>query len=106
LCREHHLLKTFCGWTPQVAPDGTITWTAPTGHTYAKVPGASMLFPGTVVHTEIPSARPGTRVRSADRGRMMPRRSRTRAQDCAQRIRAERARNAAELAESGSDPPF
>lgn len=79
LCREHHLLKTFCGWTPQVAPDGTITWTAPTGHTYAKVPGASMLFPGTVVHTEIPSARPGTRVRSADRGRMMPRRSRTRA---------------------------
>ncbi len=107
LCREHHLLKTFCGWTPRLAPDGTVTWTAPTGHTYVKVAGASLLFGGAITPTEIPPARPITRAAgNADRGRMMPKRARTRAQECAQRIKAERARNAAELADSGSDPPF
>jgi hypothetical protein len=106
LCREHHLLKTFCGWTPQLASDGTVTWTAPTGHTYTKGVGASILG-GAVVRTEVPPARPVTRLADdADRGRMMPRRSRTRAQECVHRITAERARNTAELADSGSDPPF
>jgi hypothetical protein len=37
---------------------------------------------------------------------MMPKRARIRAQDCARRIKAERARNTAELADSGTDPPF
>lgn len=106
LCREHHLLKTFCGWTPQLASDGTVTWTAPTGHTYTKRVGASILG-GAVARTEVPPARPVTQpADNADRGRMMPRRSRTRAQECAHRIKAERARNTAELADSGSDPPF
>ncbi|MEN4479529.1 HNH endonuclease signature motif containing protein [Mycolicibacterium cosmeticum] len=105
LCREHHLLKTFCGWTPQLAPDGTVTWTAPTGHTYTKVAGASILG-GAITHIEIPPARPITPPGGADRGQMMPRRARTRAQECAQRIKAERARNTAERSQSGSDPPF
>ncbi|MCX2711401.1 DUF222 domain-containing protein [Mycolicibacterium sp. J2] len=106
LCREHHLLKTFCGWTPQLASDGRVTWTAPTGHSYTKSVGASILGCA-VMRTEDPPARPVTRLAdNADRARMMPRRSRTRAQECAHRIKAERARNTAELADSGSDPPF
>jgi hypothetical protein len=106
LCREHHLLKTFCGWTPQLASDGRVTWTAPTGHSYTKSVGASILGCA-VMRTEDPPARPVTRLAdNADRARMMPRRSRTRAQECAHRIKAEHARNTAELADSGSDPPF
>ena len=69
--------------------------------------GKVLLFDGAITRTEIPPARPITRAAgNADRGRMMPKRARTRAQECAQRIKAERARNAAELADSGSDPPF
>ncbi|MCV6978913.1 HNH endonuclease [Mycolicibacterium pulveris] len=45
LCRLHHLLKTFCGWHDQQLPDGTITWTAPSGHTYTTHPLSRMLFP-------------------------------------------------------------
>ncbi|WP_234788376.1 HNH endonuclease signature motif containing protein, partial [Mycolicibacterium setense] len=34
-CRAHHLLKTFStGWTDRQLPDGTVEFTAPTGHTY------------------------------------------------------------------------
>ncbi|MDT7793756.1 MAG: hypothetical protein QOD59_3192, partial [Mycobacterium sp.] len=46
-CRTHHLIKTFHtgidGWTDQQLCDGTIVFTAPTGHTYAtEAHGASM----------------------------------------------------------------
>ncbi|WP_414696459.1 DUF222 domain-containing protein [Pengzhenrongella sp.] len=34
-CRRDHLLKTHAGWTYDRADNGTITWTTPTGHTYA-----------------------------------------------------------------------
>ncbi|MGH8777181.1 MAG: DUF222 domain-containing protein [Jiangellaceae bacterium] len=34
LCRHHHRAKTEGGWSWRRAPDGTITWTAPTGHEY------------------------------------------------------------------------
>ncbi|HEY8717835.1 DUF222 domain-containing protein, partial [Pengzhenrongella sp.] len=34
-CRRDHLLKTHAGWTYDRDEDGTITWTTPTGHTYA-----------------------------------------------------------------------
>ena len=105
LCREHHLAKTFCGWTPVVATDGSISWTAPTGHIYTKAAGASVLFADKRFHTTVPAPRPIAHA-AGDRGLMMPKRRRTRAQDAAQRIKAERARNAAERAETGSDPPF
>jgi hypothetical protein len=40
--RYHHLLKTFHsgpgGWTDQQLPDGTIVFTARTGHTYTTEP--------------------------------------------------------------------
>lgn len=96
LCRLHHLLKTFCGWTPKAAPDGTITWIAPTGHTYVTRAGASILFPRWNIESAIPPLRPV--VASPDRLTKMPLRARTRAQDRAQRVKAERALNI-------NDPP-
>ncbi|ANE81274.1 hypothetical protein A7U43_20045 [Mycobacterium adipatum] len=110
LCRLHHLLKTFAGWTPTAQPDGTIHWSAPTGHTYSKAPGAAILFPHWNIQTPIPRKRAISLLNDTDRDTKMPVRQRTRAQDRAQRIKAERARNQLELAleraESDSDPPF
>ncbi|WP_423488250.1 DUF222 domain-containing protein [Mycobacteroides sp. PCS013] len=45
LCRKHHLLKTFGGWTEIQEPDGTVHWKAPTGHTYVTTPASRFLFP-------------------------------------------------------------
>ncbi|MGK2854750.1 MAG: DUF222 domain-containing protein [Microbacteriaceae bacterium] len=110
LCRLHHLLKTFSGWTPTAEPDGTIAWTAPTGHTYTKAPGAAIMFPHWNIQTPIPRKRAITLINEHDRDTKMPVRTRTRAQDRAQRITAERTRNqlerALERTESDSDPPF
>ncbi|WP_318263156.1 HNH endonuclease signature motif containing protein [Mycolicibacterium goodii] len=48
-CRTHHLIKTFYtgpnGWTDRQLPDGTIEFTAPTGHTYTTEPQGAALFP-------------------------------------------------------------
>ncbi|MGK2866599.1 MAG: DUF222 domain-containing protein, partial [Mycobacterium sp.] len=98
LCREHHLVKTFSGWTPKLKPDGAVQWTSPTGHRYTQKPGAAILFPHWNIHTRIPPARPVATADGAKRDAMMPTRHRTRAQDREQRINAERARNATELA--------
>ncbi|QIV85235.1 HNH endonuclease [Mycolicibacterium frederiksbergense] len=110
LCRQHHLLKTFAGWAPTLAPDGTITWTAPTGHTYTKKPGAQMLFPHWNIHTPIPRTRAISLINDTHRDTKMPTRQRTRAQDRAQRITTERTRNqlhiALERIHGDSDPPF
>ncbi len=35
LCRNHHLLKHTGDWTPVGDPNGTLTWTGPSGRTYA-----------------------------------------------------------------------
>ncbi len=37
-CRRDHRMKTFTDWTWHREPDDTITWTAPTGHTYTRHP--------------------------------------------------------------------
>ncbi|MCV7046380.1 DUF222 domain-containing protein [Mycobacterium frederiksbergense] len=109
LCRLHHLVKTFGGWTPTAQPDGTIRWTAPTGHRYQKAPGASILFPHWNIQTPIPRKRAITLINDTDRDTKMPVRQRTRAQDRAQRITTERTRNqlqrTLERAASDSDPP-
>jgi hypothetical protein len=34
LCRHHHRAKTIGGWRWRGESDGTVTWTAPTGHQY------------------------------------------------------------------------
>ena len=49
IARCHHLLKTFytgpTGWAERQLPDGTVIWTAPTGHTYSTEPAGALIFP-------------------------------------------------------------
>lgn len=44
LCRFHHRLKTFGGWSDTQYPDGTVVWTSPSGKTYRTTPGGADLF--------------------------------------------------------------
>lgn len=98
-CRIHHLIKTHWfgdgGWSDRQLPDGTVEVTTPAGKTYTTKPGASLLFPGwNITTTEAPPT--GKPPKPPDRtGLAVPKRKRTRAQDHAYRIRAERERNAA-----------
>lgn len=99
-CRNHHLLKTFYGgpggWHDQQHPDGTLTWTTPTGHTYRNTPGARILFPDKTFHTPPPAIRPtDTTPPQTQQGRnaMMPTRRHTRTQNHAARITRERKLN-------------
>ncbi|OBI35698.1 hypothetical protein A5709_01340 [Mycobacterium sp. E1386] len=107
LCRKHHLLKTFwTGWRDEQLPDGTVVWTSPTGQTYTTRPGSRLLFPALCMPTgelRIPSTQYGP---LGECGVMMPKRRRTRHQDRARRVNAERALNAAHIAERNQPPPF
>ena len=38
LCRRHHRMKTHGGWQLALSPDGTVTWTSPTGRVYIEQP--------------------------------------------------------------------
>ena len=38
LCRRHHRLKTFGGWTVTLQPDGSCLWTSPGGRQFASDP--------------------------------------------------------------------
>ena len=102
LCRYHHLLKTFYtgigGWADRQLADGTVEWTAPTGHTYTTKPGAGFFFPTLAAPTgELKIAR-GAQTSSEARGLMMPARRQTRAAERAARIGHERAVNEARIA--------
>ena len=104
-CRKHHLLKTFYGgpdgWQDRQQPDGSIVWTAPTGHTYISVPESRILFPRTITDTPLPNPPPETvdldTTTAPGRSIMMPIRRRTRAQGQAQQIAYERALNQADI---------
>jgi hypothetical protein len=102
LCRKHHHLKTFWAgdWELKLLPDGAAVWTSPTGRTYKTYPGCRSYFPEWDTDTgelpPVPESEPST----IDRGEMMPRRKRTRAQDRAARIKAEREHNL-----NDPDPP-
>jgi hypothetical protein len=94
LCRYHHLLKTFYtgygGWTDRQLPDGTVEWTAPSGHIYTTSPDGSYFFPVLAASTgEVKTAR-GIEPPNSARGLMMPRRKRTRTEDRHYRITSER----------------
>ena len=94
-CRTHHLVKTFWGWRDQQLPDGTVILTSPAGQTYATTPGSALLFPTLCQSTgqlPVPHAEPALNT-CAQRTAMMPKRRRTRAQNHAQRITAERRQN-------------
>ena len=94
-CRTHHLVKTFWGWRDQQLPDGTIILTSPAGHAYVTTPGSALLFPSMcqatgafpAPETDLPQDYCG------DRTAMMPKRRRTRAQNRAHRVAAERQNN-------------
>jgi hypothetical protein len=94
-CRTHHLVKTFWGWRDQQLPDGTIILTSPSGQTYVTTPGSALLFPSLCVPTgDVHAPQPSTAVEyCGDRTAMMPRRCRTRRQDRAHRVAAERRQN-------------
>lgn len=93
LCRIHHLIKTFGGWGDQQYPDGTVLWTSRSGRTYITHPGSRLFYPGWDTTT---ATLPAVTLSAArgDKGAMMPRRRRTRAQDKLARIERERALNA------------
>ena len=95
LCRKHHLLKTFGGWRDKQLPDGTVIWLLPDGHTYVTTPGSAMLFPSLCAPTgDVPVPAPeAAGDYCGERTAMMPKRRRTRAQDRARRIAAERSDN-------------
>ncbi|MDH6193672.1 hypothetical protein M2272_000293 [Mycobacterium frederiksbergense] len=105
-CRSHHLLKTFPaadgGWADVQHPDGSHTWTAPTGHTYRTTPFGQILFPQWNTQTPPPPpAGPALKPR-VTRDIKMPTRKRTRQQTRIQRINAERRLNE----EGGKAPPY
>jgi hypothetical protein len=110
LCRYHHLLKTFYtgvgGWADRQLPDGTVEWTAPSGHTYTTKPDGALFFPIFATSTGelvLPKRIPAP---GANRGLMMPTRRRTRAAERATRIAAERGINEARIAACNDPPPF
>ncbi|MGY4648278.1 HNH endonuclease signature motif containing protein [Mycobacterium sp. URHB0021] len=104
LCRLHHLLKTFWGWRDEQLRDGTVIWTSPSGEKYVTTPGSALLFPSLCQPTGVaPVGTPEYVNRCGDRTAMMPGRARTRAQNRAQRIAAERRLNRTER-QLQSDP--
>lgn len=91
-CRPHHLIKTFYGgfgWTDRQFPDGTVVFTAPTGHTYQTEAHGGMVFPALAQPTAdlgeltVPDESP-------HRGVKMPTRRQTREQDRRDRITKQR----------------
>ena len=122
-CRVHHLVKTFYtgpgGWTERQSADGTVTFTAPTGHEYVTEPAGAGMFPILATPTGTLDIPADTGPPDENRGLAMPTRQRTRDQDRRARIdrerriraeiNAERARaNAARMAEIERihPPPF
>jgi hypothetical protein len=97
-------VKTFWGWRDQQLPDGTVILNSPSGKTYVTTPGSALLFPSLCLPTgdvQGPEADPPTD-HCNDRTTMMPRRRRTRRQDRARRVAAERRQN--HLARHGPPP--
>ncbi|MBO0677831.1 DUF222 domain-containing protein [Mycolicibacterium sp. S2-37] len=92
LCRTHHLLKTFGGWRDVQLRDGTLIWVGPAGDTYVTTPGSALLFPALCTPTPAVSAGE-SRDHRGRRTANMPVRRRTRDQNRASRIAAERAHN-------------
>jgi hypothetical protein len=105
--RYQQLLKTFwTGWHDEQHPDGSITWTSPSGRTYVTRPGSRLLFAALCLPSgELPTVSKAHRP-PGDGGVMMARRRRTREQYRAYRIDAERALNEAHVAERNKPPQF
>jgi hypothetical protein len=79
-------------------PDGTLILAAPTGHVYITTPGGAQFFPQLATPTGELVIPHQLEPPNPNRGLMMPRRERTRAEDRAYRIAVERQHNAARIA--------
>ena len=92
LCRTHHILKTFGGWHDRQLADGTVIWDLPDGQMRVTLPGSALLFPALSVQTADP---PATPPRQRPDLSAVPLRTtkRSRSQNRAHRIAAERAAN-------------
>jgi hypothetical protein len=80
-------------------PDGTVVFTAPTGHTYRTEAHGAALFPTLGQSTGELSIPPALQVPDTDRTAMMPRRKQTRDQDRRDRINQERRQRTELIAE-------
>jgi hypothetical protein len=105
-------LKTFWGWRGKQLPDGTLIWELPGGHTDVTTPGSALLFPSLCRPTgDLPPPQARGDQRCGNREAMMPKRTRTRAQNRTNRINAERrhnrkARQADEAVQAAKAPRF
>ncbi|GAB3168097.1 hypothetical protein GCM10027059_30160 [Myceligenerans halotolerans] len=75
LCRAHHITKHQTRWTSDLAPDGTITWTSPTGRRYTTHPQGHLTrdTPREGVTREIPKQGvPGNRTDNGSTGSLRP----------------------------------
>ncbi len=45
LCRFHHRVKTFGGWSDRQLQDGTVIWTSPSGRVFQTAPGITEVIP-------------------------------------------------------------
>ena len=101
--RCHHLLKTFYtgphGWAERQLPDGTVIWTAPTGHTYSTEPAGALIFPALGQSTGELVIPPAIDAPDTDRALAMPTRKQTRDADRRDRIVQERRERAGLIAE-------
>jgi hypothetical protein len=104
-CREHHLCKTFRGgpngWRDEQLPDGTVVFTAPTGHAYTTKPLSALVLPSWDTTTAALPPPDRRKKPKADPGTAMPKRKRTRQQDRERYIKAEREHNAIQRALEG-----
>jgi hypothetical protein len=90
------LIKTFWHWRDQQLSDGTLIWTSPSGQIYVTTPGSALLFPSLCAPTgDLPPVEAPANERCGNRTAMMPQRRRTRAQNRASYIAAERRQNRA-----------
>jgi hypothetical protein len=87
-------MRTFLDWREKQLADGSVIFTLPDGQTYVTTPGSALLFPTLCAPTgQLQVPHPSVDDRCTDRTAMMPKRRRTRAQNRAQRIEAERREN-------------
>jgi hypothetical protein len=107
LCRKHHLLKTFGGWRDKQLPDGTVIWLLPDGRTYVTTPGSALLFPNLCATTgDLPPAKPSKVAQCSNRHIKMPTRTRTRRENRAHRVDAERRLNRRLRSAAGAIPAY
>jgi hypothetical protein len=92
-CAEFTICSRRSAVGDRQLPDGTRICTSPSGDTYVTTPGSVLLFPALCAPTAATPATARAALQSTDRDTMAPKRNRTRAQNKAIRIAAERKLN-------------